>query len=312
MILTGALVACSSDDTVVTDDAGSDVNTSPDTSRVDGSDTDVDAGVADTGTDVHVDAGLKVETYDEQVANTLCDSLTRCCYANGNVPDGGAVDAGGPDGGGFFDRASCLSIYIALGFESSNVGLAQTTKNVVVNQAKGAECIEKLKTLACDLDGVTLKGIRSACFAALEGQLKVGDTCTATIECGKGSFCSGTTVDGGFVGTCAPLRTQGQNCSLQNTGSEDEQEGPDTNVGETACSHRGGGDTGLRCSSWDPGTGLYNDDRATWTCQPQVADGEFCNTTVSCATGVCEPGVYVCKPVLAYFNESACFAHLDK
>lgn len=307
--LTGALVACSSDDTIVTnDDAGADA------AQPDGSDQDVNQPPTDGGPDVITDAGLKVETYAEQLAATMCNALTKCCFGNANVPDGGTVDGGSEVGSGTFDHAECQNLYARLGFENANVGLATTTQNVVVNQAKGAECIAKIDALMCDLSGASLKEIRSACFEALEGQLKNGAACKTSLECEKGLFClpgDGGVVDadGGSNGTCAPLRTQGQPCSIQDTGSDES----DSTASEIACSWRGGGDTNLRCASYDD-TG-YKPNRADWTCEATVANGEICNTTVSCSNGICDPGddfmKYTCEPVLTYFNKFACSAHVD-
>jgi hypothetical protein len=304
MGLAGAVVACSSDDTIITEDGGlPDVN-QPDTNVPD----------ADKP-DVVVDAGLKVETYADQIAETMCNALTRCCFGNANVPDGGAVD-GGDAGAGSFDRSECLGLYSRLGFESSNVGLAVTTKNIVVNQAKGAECIAKINSLMCNLDGVSLKAIRAACYDALEGQLGNGQPCRVSLECTKGHFClpgDGGAVDdaGTVLGTCAPLRAEGENCNVRDTGNN----ANDSVAAEIACSSRGGGDTSLRCASYDSTTGAYKTDRSTWTCEPTVANGEICNTTVSCSNGICDPGEnfdkYTCEPMLTYFTKYSCSAHVN-
>ncbi|MBX3264004.1 MAG: hypothetical protein KF782_30300 [Labilithrix sp.] len=309
--LTGALVACSSDDSIITinDDGGTADAAQPDADVPD------TTPPVDSGPDV-ADAGLKVETYATQLAETMCNALTRCCFGNANVPDGGVVDGGDDVGTGAFDRAECASLYARLGFENANVGLGTTTQNVVVNQAKGADCIAKIDTLMCNLDGPSLKTIRAACFEALEGQLQNGAACKTSLECASGLFClpgDGGVVDadGGSNGTCVPLRTAGQPCSIQNTGSDES----DSTASEIACSWRGGGDTNLRCASYDATTGLYKADRAEWTCEPTVANGEICNTTVSCANGICDPGEdfdkFTCEPVLAYFNKYSCAAHVD-
>lgn len=315
MILAGTLVACSSDDDpIISNDAGGPDGSKPDVAdRPDASDEDV----VDSGKpDVVTDSGLKVETYADQVANTLCNALTRCCFGNSNVADGGIVDAAAyeADAASTFNRNECIGLYETLGFESSNVGLETTKSNVVVNQAKGADCVAKINTLACNLDGASLKTIRAACFGALEGQLANGAPCKATLECNSGAFCLGAgTSDAGtpLTGTCAPLRTQGQSCDIQNTGTDS----TDSNAAEVACSHRGGGSNNLRCASYDPTTGAYKTDRAGWTCEPAVANGEICNTTVSCLNGICDPGdnfdKYTCEPVLTYFNKFACTNHLD-
>jgi len=304
--LAGALVACSSDDVIVSPDGGtdSDAGGQPDATQP------VDGGAADTGPDVITDAGLKVETYADQVADTICNALTRCCFGNSNVPEGGVVD------GGTFDRGECLRVYATLGFESSNLGLATTQQNVQVNQAKGAECIAKINSLMCELSGTSLREIRSACFSALEGQLQNGAPCRTSLECASGLFClpsdgDGGVGDGGIVGACAPLRKAGENCSIQDTGDPE----ADSVGAEIACSWRGGGDTNLRCASYDIVSGAYKTDRLEWTCEPAVANGAFCNTTVSCADGICDPGEvfdkYTCEPVLTYFNKFSCEAHIE-
>lgn len=298
----GGVIACSSDDPGTgLPDAGIE----PDAAPFD------DADAPDAGPDVITDAGLKVETYAEQIANTICNALTRCCFGNADVPEGVVVD-GGDAGSGAFDRAECLDVYAKLGFESSNLGLSVSHQNVQVNQAKGAECIAKINSLMCDLTGASLKEIRSACFSALEGQLQDGAPCRTSLECEKGLFClPGDGGVGDAVGACAPLRTAGQSCSIQDTG----EPSADSTASEIACSWRGGGDTSLRCASYDSVTGGYKVDRSQWTCEPAVANGESCNTTVSCADGICDPGEafdkYTCEPVLTYFNRFACAAHID-
>ena len=97
----------------------------------------------------------------------------------------------------------------------------------------------------------------------------------------------------------------------QETGNDE----VDSTASEIACSWRGGGDPSLRCASYESTTGSYKADRSTWTCEPTVANGEICNTTVSCADGICDPGddfdKFVCEPVLTYFNKFACSAHVD-
>ncbi len=57
---------------------------------------------------------------------------------------------------------------------------------------------------------------------------------------------------------------------------------------EEACSYRGGGGTGLHCNSLDV-NGNYTAE-ATWTCSPVVAESEMCNSTVWCASGICDSG----------------------
>jgi hypothetical protein len=316
--LTGVLVACSSDDTVVSSpDAGGlpDAN-EPDTAQ---------PPVGDAATDApqpEVDAGFNVDTYSDKIADTLCNALTRCCYGDSNVPDDGGVD-GGAAGSGAFERSACLHIYDAIGFENSNAGVNSTKENIVVNQAKANECLANINTLACSLDGAGLKTIRASCFAALEGQLKQGDGCKTSLECGAGLFCDpgldgGGAADAGIRGACAPLRGEGGNCSIVDTGNP----AADSYVGEEACSSRGGGDTNLRCDSYYDGDmpaddgpignpDGYRDDRSTWKCRAQVDNDHICNTSVSCANGICNPSVgYYCESPSVYFLENICSSYI--
>jgi hypothetical protein len=316
----GALAACTSE-TVVTNDAGTDAGTQDVVQpTVDVVDPPKDAGAED----VLTDAGLKLESYAETVATAMCNALARCCFGNASL------DAGDPIDGGTFDRAECQGLYKLLGFESSNVGLAITQENVVLNQAKGAECLAKIDALACNLDGPSLKQIRAACFEALQGQLPNGAPCRTSLECQDGHFCMPFGSDAGSedagpdagsedagpdaspapTGFCTPLRKEGENCSVIDTGDPN----VDSIASEIACSQRGGGDTGLRCDSYDFDAGGWRP-RSEWTCQKTVPNGAGCNTTVWCSEGICDPGdeleKYICEPMLVYFNKFACQAHVN-
>jgi hypothetical protein len=80
----------------------------------------------------------------------------------------------------------------------------------------------------------------------------------------------------------------------------------DSYAAEESCSWRGGGDTNLACTSVDQATGLYKANRAEWTCETPIGDGGACNTSVSCADGLCDTDTFTCVPVLQYFNANAC------
>lgn len=289
------LAACSDDTSV---------NPNP---TIDGGGTDSPA--KDSATDTNVldapaetadfDAGLKLETLADTVANRMCSALARCCFGNANPPDGGAD-------GGSFDRAKCQALYSDLGFENSSVGhVLFDAGKVALDQQKGADCLAKIDALACSLSGPALQTIRTACFAALTGKVTTGQACAQSVECANGLFCNPTAPATAFNGLCAPLKTDGQNCGVF-TGSTPEN---DSIKVEEACSYRGGGTPALRCDSLDVTGQLYTD-RTTWTCKPAVANGKPCNSTVWCASGICDPDTFLCTSPVQYFNRFACEAEI--
>jgi hypothetical protein len=293
------MVACTSDDTAVSNDAGTEASAdtgAPDTSTPDTS--TPDTSTPDTGTD----AGLKLETFAAEVGAAMCNALARCCFGNAKVPEGGAD-------GGNFDTAHCQQLYKDIGFENSDVGQsALTSGNVTIDQAKGADCLAKIDTLACSLTGPAMQTIRTACFGAIIGKVANGSSCRSSIECATG-YCDPTgdagTTDGG-TGSCAPLLAQGANCSVFSTGRIDK----DAIQDEEACSYRGSGTPGLRCNSLDS-TGNYNLDRTQWTCQPTIGNtAAFCNSTVWCASGLCDPDSYTCVSPAQYFSKYSCQAEI--
>ena len=306
------LGACSSDDTIVpgTDSGDLDAGGGKDspTANQDGN-VPTDAP-DDRGPDVKTvgDAGLNPQNFFGLVASKICGSLARCCYGNANVADGGAVD------GGTFAGGRCGDLYRRIGFEGSSSGIeVSLLANVEIDQAKAVACLDKLDALACSQTGATLQDARAACFDAVKGKLAANTPCRATIECGPALFCNppspdAGSADGGIAGTCTPLRAQGQNCSIHERGNDDEE----SQLNEVACSYRGGGAPQLRCDSYDFVAQAYRP-RSQWTCQPTVANGQGCNTSVWCKEGVCNPdNNYTCQSPLPYFNQYVCGGFIDK
>lgn len=291
------LAACSDDTSVTpTTDAGTTDGPTPGDSALDTNVPDAPPdSPPDTGT---ADAGLTIANFADTVADRMCSALARCCFGNANPPDGGAD-------GGSFDRAKCQTVYSDLGFENSSNGHALFTGGkVTLDKQKGADCLAKIDALACMLSGPALQDIRTACFAALSGTATAGQACNQSVECASGLFCNPTQPDGGsFAGTCAPLRTAGQKCGVFTAGK------PETTSikSEEACSYRGGGTPALRCDSLDP-TGQVYTDPSTWTCKAPVANGQPCNTTVWCASGICDPDTFVCTSPAQYFSKYSCAA----
>lgn len=311
LALASFVAACSDSEVVATVDGGPPDSATPETSRPDANVEDSD--VPDVVTDApNPDAGLKLDTYANEVAGALCDALTRCCFGLTNVPEGGAVD------GGTFDRPECIALYREAGFESSLYHSDALTKgNVTLDQAKGAECLQKIRAMSCNISGADFKAVRTSCFAAVTGKLAANQPCRSSIECAPGHFCSpdqpdaalngvGTTV----YGKCAPLKASGQNCSILEGGQGNNN---DSLFAEEACSYRAGGDTGLHCDSWDD----VNNDfaaRNEWTCKAGVANGETCNSSVWCADGLCDTasGDFKCKSPQQFFSGTQCAEHVNQ
>jgi hypothetical protein len=289
---TGLLGACGDDTVVSITDGGFDGSTTRDSSTSDAPvDTDTGPTVKDSGRDVDA-APPKPRTVAEfaaEIESTLCSSLTRCCFNNGNVPDGGAVD------GGTYNGAACRDLFRGLGFEFSNIGLDKVDAGAVVSidQTKVQQCLTSINALKCGLESAELVAARSVCFDALVGTKAANAACTVSIECGKGLYCD-TSVNGG---TCTAVKAQGGPCGFVNSGNEE----ADSYVAEEACSWRRSGDSKLHCSSYDFAGEVYKP-RDQWTCEPAVNAGDGCNSTVWCKDSICEFPTYICKSPVQYFS----------
>jgi hypothetical protein len=317
MVTAGLVVAaCSSDDTVVPGNDAGPIEAGTDTKQP--PDEDVATDASKDNNVVDTDAGLTTQNFFRRVAEEVCGALTQCCFGKTDVPDGGAVD------GGTYNAGKCIGTYRRIGFEGSNFGVdAILPSNVDIDQVKGKECLDKLDKLVCNLPGATLQDVRAACFGAIKGKLTAGQDCRSSMECSTGLFCNpvGATPDGGavdagpdgglggaIIGKCIVLRTVGQSCNIYDTGDPDF----DSQTNEDACSNRQSGTPPLRCDSYDFGAQAYKP-RNQWTCQPPVANGQGCNTTVWCKDGICNPdNGYKCESPLLYFNGAACNSVVNK
>lgn len=274
----GALLACTSDDTIVThNDASVDADTStPDT------------GVEDANPDVLIDAGLTFESFREKLADTFCRSVARCCFGDPNLAGDAGVD------GGFYNQALCLQMGQSNGFEGSLLFNEDAGTPLILNQAQALECMAKLEAISCTLGREEFVAARAACFNAVRGTATVGATCMTGIDCVPGSFCNRAT------GKCEALRPEDGGC-----GDFD----PSTGNPDEACSWRASGDTNLFCDSWDF---VASDFRPTqeWRCQRARANGQLCINSTSCAEGLCDDRNdidhndqvdYICRSPITYF-----------
>jgi hypothetical protein len=273
--LTGFLLACSSDDTVYPGpdgDAGTDQNSpQPDASN--------DNNVVDSGTDAPVfpDAGLTLENYSSKLAETLCKTLAGCCFGDATLGEDAGVD-----GGGTFQKQACIGFYTAVGFESASGEIPSDKSNLVLDNAKGNECIAKLTNLTCDTPGAMYTAVAKACFGAIVGKLAVGQACTKSVECVPGNFC---TTNNGVAGTCQPLRGLDGNC-----GDWFSTDNPEVNAefSEEACSYRGKGvDTGRYCDWYNFATNEYRP-QSEWKCKLAGGVGANCASTPWCKDALCE------------------------
>lgn len=300
------LGACSDGDDPVApaDDGGARDSQSTDVNVPPGDDDDTDGSTPDGGTDGEVtdggfDAGLTVETFAQAVATNLCTSIATCCF--GGVPaDGGTVD------GGTYDPTECLNLNRALGFESSNLGVAtSSTVSFGLDQAKAVECLDKVANLKskCSLTGSDLRDARTACFNAFVGKLQPGQACNSSVECIKDTYCKPNNPASPFgsPGKCTALAGANGNCGGAYV-SNPQDDNVDQQYAEEACSYRSGGENGLHCSSYDYDEGDYRD-RADWKCVTGVANGQGCSNTTWCATGICDPSDYTCHDPLQLLGQ---------
>jgi hypothetical protein len=296
--LAAIVAACGGDDTIVTNtglDSGTDAGT-PTPPEDTGA--PFDAGIPDALPD-----HFEIPDFVSLIESTMCSALTKCCFGNANMPDGGIID-GGPFSGKAYSGLRCLDAVKDLGFEFSAVGSDLVDGGTVLVSAPAAnDCIAKLNALTCNLTGSELQAIRASCFAAFDGQRDAGAPCVASIQCPLGAFCDMGPGGGGpdsGPGTCTPLRADGGSCGVFHDVNGLNDNVTDSIKDEEACSTRGSGDTHLRCQSYDFGINDYPD-AASWICQPTIANGEPCNSTVWCASGICDPNDFICKSPLDYF-----------
>lgn len=230
------------------------------------------------------DGGFRVDTFDKVLATELCNSLSRCCYGTATPAADGGAD------GGTFNRASCESAYLRVGFEGSNAGNElKDGGKVTLDQVAADDCVNKVKALGCSLAGAEFKTIRSACFGAYAGTGGAGASCAGSIECKKGFFCK--TLDGG-AGACEALRADGGAC-----GDFDEE------VAGEACSYRGSGNTGMYCKFYDYGTNT-SIPQNQWACSPSNGANAKCASSLWCNETICNND-NTCVTPEKYFD-SAC------
>lgn len=285
-----ALIACSSDDTIVPITGEGGTIDSP---------TNDDSG-SDGGTDAPVDVfdgGFVQKDFDTRIAESVCRSLARCCFGSA-TPDAGSLD-----GGNSFDMTKCISTYRPLGFDRSNQDITVADSGaLVIDQQKAQDCVNGIEAITCNASAAGFRGLRQTCFDAVQGKGDVGSPCNFPIECKKGSFCKANdaTAAPGTAGTCTELRATDGNCGDINN---------DPLRADEACTTRGGGDTNRFCQiydDFDQGTLLAP---ADWKCKDGVANGLQCALDTWCKDGICNPNgstPYTCVDTLEVFPSNIC------
>ncbi|MDB4946859.1 MAG: hypothetical protein JWP97_6393 [Labilithrix sp.] len=298
IVAAGSLVACSDDTSIDPTDAGG-LDTGTDSGKEDTGAIDGGADGADTGTDADAGVPITLANVADVVSEHMCNSFARCCFGTPTPP------AGGLDGGGSFDRASCLSLYNTLGFENSSVGHdVYASGNVALDPAKAASCVAKIDTLKCTLSATDFQDIRSTCFSAVAGTVKVGDACAKSVECAAGLFCKPTAA-GALAGTCAPLKAAAESCS--DFAGQGDIYGAAL-LAEESCSYRGSGTPKLFCDTYaDPSDpDAPPTDPTTWTCKAAGPVGDPCADSTWCASGICDPNGYQCVDPFVFFASDRC------
>jgi len=263
----GALLACTSDDTVVTsDDAGVDTGTNIDSGFDTSTDAGTDTGPEDAGADVLIDAGLTFESFRSKLAEVVCKSTARCCFGNPDLADGAAVD------GGFYDQDRCRQAAYAGGFEGSLLFDEDAGAPLILNQAQALECLAKLESISCSLGRAEFVATRAACFNSVRGTATVGAACSTGVDCAPGSFCNRAT------GKCEALRGEDAPC-----GDFTANDG----IANEACSWRSSGDTDRFCDSWDFDKADYRP-QAEWRCRSARSNGSRCVNSIWCSDGLCD------------------------
>lgn len=290
------LAACSSDTTVsASGDGGGQPEGSTFEAGTDsgGSDAGADSTTPDAAPDgSDVDAGLSLVNFADQVADAMCSTLSRCCYGDAKLDGGAPVD-----GGGTYDRAHCVNVFKASGFEGSLNGFEGLTGKAALDQASGADCLKKLQALTCSLAGAEFDAARTACFSALHGTQAATQPCKRAVDCAPGNFCDAPANTGG---TCAPLHATDGTCSSFNTGDQN----VDLTLADEICSYRASGTPKLFCNTVDFASGVRP--KADWKCAAALPNGANCANSLWCNAGVCDPNTNICSSPDGYFPMSFC------
>lgn len=194
--------------------------------------------------------------YPIQVSNAFCTAKQTCCLVSPAS----------------WNQVSCVKeLELGGGFRSLSTYTHSLDGGHVELDASAAEtCISDMETLLTAACGtVTSENVlrlQTECYGALVGTLGVdAGTCTSSIECANGAYCTSH-------GVCAPLQGLGGPCSSTDS-----------------CAYRGSSDAGIYCR-------LAADGGPGQCAQTEGLDGGDCANAVNandvCSSGLCgfEPG----------------------
>jgi hypothetical protein len=201
----------------------------------------------------------------------------------------------------YCDLDHCLSRNSCYGF--SELAHALDTGAVAYDSSKGGACFESFGNDPCHFGSLPVTpdvfDVLAQCPGALAPELKQGDRCVSSSECGASSYCKNTGHN--CPGVCTSFATAGEACGA----------GASCGVG-LMCNSRNlcqpSGADGSPCAGYadcgPPSSSLWCSAMAG-TCMPGVASGAACGATVAGLT-VCAQGLWcdavsidgqgVCRP----------------
>lgn len=243
------------------------------------------------------DASTSMAAFPGQVAAAICARTAACCGTSANAPN--------------FNLSYCLGV--SQGFNGSNLGTQYLDGgNVVFDANKAQECLANIDAIDCtnnDISSALATVLYQSCFGALTGVLGTGSPCHDAIECATGNFCGPS--DGGTLGTCEPLKTEGQSCGDFATVATTSEA---RSLGQTECSYRGSGNTSAWCDFYNLTSGAAIADAGGWTCVADQQLDSICANGQECTSLVCDPGadqnVYKCASSSTFLYPFACAAYI--
>jgi hypothetical protein len=220
---------------------------------------------------------LTVDLYQHAISEAWCDRIAECCGLDDD----------------HFDRSKCInsqdngagpervSLYLVRYKLLSDAGVPST---VAFDPGQAAQCVELQRNRGCSsVDGNEKRNIYTVCITALQGSVSQGGTCSTSLECRGGLYCS-PAADGGPSGTCVPLIPLDGQCT-------------DPNANSDRCTYIGiHASTTLHCRAGEAGS----------TCQAGLAIGSGCTSDRQCLSGVCSSASSTCVNSQQYPSPQTC------
>ena len=203
----------------------------------------VEAGEASTP---DAEAGVApILAFARQEALAWCQQFLGCC----------------PGGAGGYDLNGCAQTLVNYGWENSLAPNSNSynTGRMTFDPDAGAACLAAIKSMPCaPQQPAQWAPITQECFKVMAGAADAGSQCYSSWECSPGMYCDN--LDGGVsnapnapLGTCLPLKTQGQPCNS-----------------DQMCSYLGSSQPASYCDLID------FPDAGSATCQALLATGANC------------------------------------